>query len=63
MLSYFNSLYANSGSSHLFGLTVKEAIDEDLLEDKENFMSREEADQLKDHLLQTAPWKMSFRFR
>ncbi|WDF45546.1 cysteine desulfurase family protein [Chryseobacterium sp. KACC 21268] len=28
MLPYFNSLYANSGSSHLFGLTVKEAIDE-----------------------------------
>ena len=27
MLPYFNSLYANSGSSHLFGLTVKEAID------------------------------------
>ncbi|MCD9856668.1 cysteine desulfurase [Epilithonimonas sp. JDS] len=28
MLPYFNSLFANSGSSHLFGLTVKEAIDE-----------------------------------
>ncbi|KFC18079.1 cysteine desulfurase family protein [Epilithonimonas lactis] len=28
MLPYFNSLYANSGSSHLFGLTMKEAIDE-----------------------------------
>lgn len=28
MLPYFNSIYANSGSSHLFGLTVKEAIDE-----------------------------------
>lgn len=28
MLPYFNSLYANSGSSHLLGLTVKEAIDE-----------------------------------
>ncbi|MBV6881631.1 aminotransferase class V-fold PLP-dependent enzyme [Epilithonimonas ginsengisoli] len=28
MLPFFNSLYANAGSSHLFGLTVKEAIDE-----------------------------------
>lgn len=28
MLPYFNYIYANSGSSHLFGLTVKEAIDE-----------------------------------
>jgi len=28
MLPYFNSMYANSGSSHLFGLTVREAIDE-----------------------------------
>ncbi len=28
MIPYFNSLYANSGSSHLFGLTVKEAIEE-----------------------------------
>jgi alkylated DNA repair dioxygenase AlkB len=29
----------------------------DLLEYKENFLSREEADQLKEHLLQTAPWE------
>jgi len=28
MIPYLNSLYANSGSSHLFGLTVKEAIEE-----------------------------------
>jgi len=28
MIPYFNSLYANSGSSHLFGLTLKEAIEE-----------------------------------
>lgn len=28
MLPYFNSIYANSGSSHLFGLTVKEAIED-----------------------------------
>lgn len=27
MLPYFNGLYANSGSSHLFGLTVKEAVE------------------------------------
>jgi len=29
----------------------------DLLEYKENFLSREEADRLKNHLLQTAPWE------
>jgi len=29
----------------------------DLLEYKENFLSREEADQLKDHLLQTVEWE------
>jgi alkylated DNA repair dioxygenase AlkB len=29
----------------------------DLLEYKENFLSREEANLLKDHLLQTAPWE------
>lgn len=29
----------------------------DLLEYKENFLSSEEADQLKHHLLQTAPWE------
>lgn len=28
MLPFFNVLYANAGSSHLFGLTVKDAIDE-----------------------------------
>ncbi|WBV53698.1 cysteine desulfurase family protein [Chryseobacterium gambrini] len=27
MLPYFNDFYANSGSSHLFGLTVKEAVE------------------------------------
>ncbi|HBR12502.1 MAG TPA: alpha-ketoglutarate-dependent dioxygenase AlkB [Chryseobacterium sp.] len=30
-----------------------------LLEYKEHFLSREEADQLKKHLLETAPWKQS----
>ena len=29
----------------------------DLLEYKENFLSAEEADQLKDHLLKTAQWE------
>jgi len=29
----------------------------DLLEYRENFLSREEADQLKENLLQTAPWE------
>ncbi|MDQ0593396.1 MULTISPECIES: alpha-ketoglutarate-dependent dioxygenase AlkB family protein [Chryseobacterium] len=29
----------------------------DLLEYKENFLSREEADRLKDHLFKTAPWE------
>lgn len=29
----------------------------DLLEYKENFLSREEADRLKDHLFETAPWE------
>ena len=29
----------------------------DLLEYKENFLSREEADRLKDHLFRTAPWE------
>jgi alkylated DNA repair dioxygenase AlkB len=29
----------------------------DLLEYKENFLSKEEANRLKDHLLQTAPWE------
>lgn len=29
----------------------------DLLEYTEDFLTKEEADQLKDHLLQTAPWK------
>lgn len=29
----------------------------DLLEYRENFLDNEEADQLKDHLLQTAPWE------
>ena len=27
ILPYFNDFYANSGSSHIFGLTVKEAVE------------------------------------
>ncbi|MDN5477594.1 MAG: alpha-ketoglutarate-dependent dioxygenase AlkB [Chryseobacterium sp.] len=45
------------GQLSLFDAEEFYEFPKDLLEYKENFLSREEADQLKDHLLKTALWE------
>lgn len=45
------------GQLSLFDAEEFYEFPKDLLEYKENFLNREEADHLKNHLLQTAPWE------